>query len=116
MLRKLESLTFFLAMMLAVVLEAAFVYWLFRHRLYCAASDGASDLGGNWIGMALPQGWILGALLVLGYRFSAILFPPRRWTENESQRNRRAFVRLWCLAVSLAGMEGLLFLFGTTTA
>ncbi len=116
MLRKLESLTFFLAMMLAVVLEASFVYWLFRHQLFCAASDGSIDGGGNWIGMALPQGWILGALLMLSYRFSAILFPPRSWTESESQCNRRAFVRLWCLVMSLAAIEGLLFLLGTTAA
>jgi hypothetical protein len=30
--------------------------------------------------------------------------------------NRRAFVRLWCLAMALVAMQGLLFLIGNLSA
>jgi len=115
-LRKLEALSFFLAMMLAVVLEGAVVYWLCGHSLVHAAPDGSLNVVREWTGFALPQGWLFGALLVLIYRVTAMLIPPRSWTHSEGMRNRRAFVRLWCLAMALVAMQGLLFLLGNVSA
>ena len=116
MLRKLEALTFFLAMMLAVILEGAVVYWLFGHSLVHATPDGSLNVVREWTGFALPQGWLFGALLVLTYRATAMLIPPRCWTDRELTQNRRAFVRLWCLAMALVAMESILFLIGDLSA
>lgn len=116
MLRKLEALTFFLAMMLAVTLEGAVVYWLFGHLLVHATPDGSLNVVGEWTGFALPQGWLFGALLVLIYRVTAMLIPPRCWTDSELMHNRRAFVRLWYLAMALVAMQGVLFLLGNPSA
>ena len=116
MLRKLEALTFFLAMILAVILEGAVVYWLFGHSLVHVTPDGSLNGVGEWTGFALPQGWVFGALLVLIYRVTAMLTPPRCWTDSELMLNRRAFVRLWCLAMALVAMQGLLFLLGNVSA
>jgi len=116
-LRKLEALIFFSAMMLAVILEGAVVvYWLSGHSLAHATPDGSLNVVGEWTGFALPQGWLLGALLVLFYRVTATLIPPRCWTDSELMHNRRAFVRLWCLAMALVAMQGLLFLLGHVSA
>jgi hypothetical protein len=115
-LRKLEALTFFLAMILAIILEGAVVYWLFGLSLVHATPDGSLNGVGEWTGFALPQGWLFGALLVLIYRVAAMLIPPRCWTDSELMLNRRAFVRLWCLAMALVAMQGLLFLLGNVSA
>ena len=112
MLRKLEAITFFLAMMLAVILEGAVVYWLFGHSLVHATPDGSLNVVREWTGFALLQAWLFGALLVLIYRVTAMLIPPRCWTDSELRHNRRAFVRLWCLAMALVVMQGVLFLLG----
>lgn len=116
MLRRLETLTFFLAMMLAIVLEGAFIYWMCRHPFVLAAHDRPLNVTGQWTGLALPQGWLLGALLVLIYRVTSMFIPPTSWTGDEIQHNQRAFVRLWCLAMALAAMQGLLFLLGNRAA
>src|SRR5581483_4261758 len=82
-LRKLEALTFFLAMILAIILEGAVVYWLFGLSPVHATPDGSLNGVGEWTGFALPQGWLFGALLVLIYRVTAMLIPPRCWTDSE---------------------------------
>ena len=67
MLDKLEAVVFFLAMMLAVVLEGGIVYRLCQHP----AGQGASfGLTGQWTGAALPQAWLFGALLMLGHKIN----------------------------------------------
>ena len=116
MLRKLEALTFFSAMMLAVILEGAVVYWMFGHSVVHAAHDGSLNAVGEWTGFALPQGWLFGALLVLVYRVTAMLIPPSCWTDSELMHNRSAFVRLWFLAMALVAMQGVLFLLGNLSA
>lgn len=116
MLRKLEALTFFLAMMLAVTLEGAVVYWLFGHSLVHATPDGSFNVVREWTGFALPQAWLFGALLVLVHRVTAMLIPPNCWTESELMHNRQAFVRMWCLAMALVAMQGVLFLLGNLSA
>ncbi len=116
MLRKLEALTFFFAMMLVIFVEGAFVYWLFRHPPVYATVSRSLSVVGEWTGLALPQGWLLGAVLVLIYCLVAVFIPPVGWTDSESLHNRRAFVRLWCLAIALASMQGLLFFLGNAAA
>lgn len=116
MLRKLEALTFFFAMLLAIVLEGAAVYWMFGHQPVRATPGGSLNAVGDWTGLALPQGWLLGAVLVLIYRVVAMFIPPAGWTDGEGSHNRRAFVRLWCLAIALVTMQSLLFFIGNTAA
>jgi hypothetical protein len=65
-------------------------------------------VAGAWTGLALPQGWLLGAVLVLFYRVVVMFIPPARWTDRESSNNRRAFVRLWSLAIALVSMQAIL--------
>lgn len=104
MLRKLENASFFLAMLLAVVLEAGIVYWISKHPASPPASFG---LAGEWSGVALPQGWLFGALLVLAYRLTAICIEPLNCAHSEAQHNRQAFLRLWRWTIALIGMQGL---------
>lgn len=112
MLRRPETLAFFFAMMLAVVVEAAFAYWLFGHRLVRTTPDSPLNFVGEWTGVALPQAWLVGALVALFYRVSAMFIRPADWTGDDLDHNRRTFVRLWCLAMTLAAMQGLLVLRG----
>jgi hypothetical protein len=74
------------------------------------------NLGGESTEIALPEGWLLGALLVLIDRVGAFVVPTASWTDNELKRNRGAFMRPWCLAITQAAIEGLLFLLGNATA
>lgn len=108
MLRKLEAITFFAAMLLIVVVEGACVYWIFGHSPVHAAAGHSPSVMGAWTGLALPQGWLLGAVLVLVYRLVAMFIPPTDWTDGECLHNRRAFVRLWILAIAIACMQALL--------
>src|SRR5690348_5793417 len=107
MLRKLEAFVFFLAMMLAIILEGAFVYWMPEHPLVFAPAHSSLNIAGEWTGLALPQGWLLGALLVLAYRITVMLMSLKRWTNNEVWRNRQAFLRLWRWTIALIAMQGL---------
>lgn len=112
-LRKIENATFFLAMLLAIVLEAGIVYWISKHPANPSASF---SLAGEWTGMALPQGWLFGALLVLAYRLSAICIEPLNCAHSEAQHNRRAFLRLWRWTIALIGMQGLVLFVGRSVA
>lgn len=112
MLGRVESFVVFAAMLLAITLEGACVYWL-------AATDVApvrtgihpANLIGQWTAATLPQCWLFGALLVLSYRVSTLLVPPQSWGWAESRSNRRSFVRLWCLTVVLGSLQlGTLYL------
>jgi hypothetical protein len=116
MLHKLEGLTFFLAMMPAVTLEGAVVDWLSRHSPVHATPDGSLKVVGKWTGFALPQDWLLGAFLVLVHHLTAMLVPPKWWTDSELVHNRRAFIRLRCVAMALVAMQGLPFLFPNISA
>lgn len=116
MLHKLEGLTFSLAMMPAVTLEGAVVYWLSGHSLARANPDGSPKVVCEWAGFAVPQGWLLGAFLVLVYHLTAMLVPPKCWTDSELVHNRRAFIRLRCVAMAPVAMQGLPFLFPNMSA
>jgi hypothetical protein len=115
-LRKLEAIAFFSAMMLAVILEGSVVYWMFGHRPASTPPESSFNLVQEWSGAVLPQGWLLGALLALIYRLSVMLVPPRRWTANEFLRNRRAFVRLWRWVLALVTMQALVLFLGHASA
>lgn len=108
MLRQLEALTFFVAMLLVIVVEGARVYWMFGHIPVYATAGRSLNVVGVWTGFALPQGWLLGAVLVLFYRVVAMFIPPARWTDRESSNNRRAFMRLWSVAIALVSIQALL--------
>jgi hypothetical protein len=110
MLRKIENATFFLAMLLAIVLEAGIVYWISKHP---ASPPASFSLAGEWTGIALPQGWLFGALLVLAYRLTAISIEP---LNCEARHNRQAFLRLWRWTIALIGMQGLVLFVGRSVA
>ena len=112
-LRKIENATFFLAMLLAIVLEAGIVYWISKHPANPSASF---SLAGEWTGIALPQGWLFGALLVLAYRLTAICIEPLNCAHSEARLNRQAFLRLWRWTISLIGLQGLVLFVGRSVA
>ena len=112
-LRKLENAIFFLAMLLAIVLEAGIVYWISKHPANPSASF---SLAGEWTGIALPQGWLFGALLVLAYRLTTICIEPLNCARGEARHNRQAFLRLWRWTIALIGMQGLVLLVGRSVA
>lgn len=99
----LENFVFFAAMLLAITLEGACVYWLSVRST--PAGIYASNLVGQWTAATLPQCWLIGALLVLFYRVLAILVPPQTWDQPKAKSNRRAFVRLWYWTVALGALQ-----------
>ena len=110
-LRKIENATFFLAMLLAIVLEAGIVYWISKHPANLSPSF---SVAGEWTGIALPQGWLFGALLVLAYRLTAIC--TLNYVHSEARHNRQAFLRLWRWTIALIGMQGLVLFVGRSVA
>jgi hypothetical protein len=115
MLRRLEAFSFFFAMMLAVMLEGACVYWMWGHPTLDYAPASSRNFVGQWTGFALPQGW-LGALLVLIYRVTVMFLLPKRWGHNELLHNRRAFLRLWRWAMALLVVQGVALYLGQGVA
>jgi hypothetical protein len=113
MLRKIENATFFLAMLLAIVLEAGIVYWISKHP---ASLPASFSLAGQWTGIALPQGWLFGALLVLAYRLTTISIEPLSCAHSEARHNREAFLRLWRWTIALIGMQVLVLFVGRSVA
>jgi hypothetical protein len=104
-LHRLESLCLFAAMLLAVVLEGACVYWFASPSTFAFPPDSSRALTVEWIADKIPQYWLAAALVVLLYRVAIILRPPRTWTLSEVQRNRDAFVRLWGWTVALGSVQ-----------
>ena len=105
-LHKIEITIFFLAMLLAIVLEAGIVYWISKYPVHASTPF---SLAGEWNGVALAQGWLFGALLMLAYRFTAICFEPLNCAHSEAWRNRKAFLRLWCWIIAFIALEGFAF-------
>jgi hypothetical protein len=105
-LSKIETFAFFAAMLLAITLEGACVYWLGSAGVKPSPRGIQSpNLVGQWTAATLPQCWLLGALFVLFYRASAMLVPPQSWGRAEAQSNRRAFLRLWRWTVALGALQ-----------
>ena len=111
-LSQIETFVFFAAMLLAISLEGACVYWLAATSMApIRAGIPPANLVGQWTAATLPQFWLLGALLVLFYRVSTLVVPPQSWGWAESRSNRRSFVRLWCWTVALGSLQlGTLYL------
>ena len=109
---KAESFVLFAALLLAITLEGACVYWLSTAGITPAlAGIHPANLVGQWTASTLPQCWLLGALFVLLYRVSAMLIPPHNWGRDNAQANRRAFLRLWRWTVALGALQiGVLYL------
>ena len=104
-LRWLESSVFFAAMLLAITLEGACVYWLWLSGAMRTPSGIQASLVGQWTATTMPQCWLLGAVVVLVYRIALMLVPPRNWDVADLLHNRRAFVRLWRWVVAVAAMQ-----------
>jgi hypothetical protein len=104
-LHRLESLCLFAAMLLAVVMEGACVYWLASPSAFAFRSDGLRALTVEWTADKIPQYWLAGALAVLLYRIAVMLRPPRTWDLGERQRNQHAFLRLWRWTVALGSVQ-----------
>ena len=94
-LRHIETFVFFAAMLLAITLEGACVYWLWLPGTVRAHSGTQVTLVGQWTAATLPQCWLLGAVVVLVYRIALMLMPRRNWDVDHLLHNRKSFVRLW---------------------
>ncbi len=102
MLRKLESLACILAALLALTLEACFVYYV--RTLPSANAPAASPLPltGDWISPTLPQCWLFGALIALFY----FLILSQRTDPEKAAQARRAFLHTWYWFLALASAQG----------
>lgn len=112
MLPKLESFAFFLAMMLAVTLDCAFAYWVWKHMssVSVPALDPLAPLR-EQMGFALPEGWLLAALVMLICQVVALL-SPRQWKRKDPRNKQRAFMRLWVWAMALLMAQGVAICLG----
>ena len=104
-LRQMERFVFFAAMLLAIVVEGACVYWLGAPKVLQQRWGNPSTIVVEWTASTLPQYWLLGAMAVLVYRTVAMLVPPKRWGQSESERNRHAFLHLWRWTVALGSVQ-----------
>ena len=64
-LRQIETFMFFAAMLLAITLEGACVYWLWLPGTLRAQAGTQASVVGQWTAATLPQCWLLGAVVVL---------------------------------------------------
>jgi len=92
---QMETFVFFAAMLLAITLEGACVYWLWLPGTVHAHSDNQVTLVGQWTAATLPQCWLLGAVVVLVYRAVLMLMSCQTLDVDHLLHNRKAFVRLW---------------------
>lgn len=105
-LRMIEGVVFFLAMMLAIVLEGGIVYWLCQ---YPPGQDTSFGITGQWTAPALPQAWLLGALFMLAHRLTAMFRPAANNATEDMWRKRKDFLRLWHWTIALIAMQGFAF-------
>ena len=106
MLRKLDGVFVFLAMMLAILLEDGIGYGILQKPF----TPGTSfSLAGERIGPALPQAWLFGALCMFAYRLTVSIAPFSRCAKAEVGCKREAFMRLWRWTIALTLMQGFAF-------
>jgi len=105
-LSRLETFAFFLAMMLAVTLDCAFAYWVWKHvgSASVPTLDPLAPLR-EQMGFTLPEGWLLAALVVLICQVVALL-SPKQWSHKDLRHKQRAFMRLWGWAMALLVAQG----------
>ena len=94
-LRQMETFMFFAAMLLAITLEGACVYWLWLPGTLRAQAGTQASVVGQWTAATLPQCWLLGAVAVLVYRIAVMLMSRQTLDVDHVLHNRKAFVRLW---------------------
>ena len=94
-LRQIETFMFFAAMLLAITLEGACVYWLWLPGTLRAQAGTQASVVGQWTAATLPQCWLLGEVAVLVYRIAVMLMSGRSSAVEDLLHNRKAFVRLW---------------------
>lgn len=104
---RLETCAFFLAMMLAITLDGALAYWVWKH--VGSVSVPTLDPLREQMGFALPEGWSLAAWIVLICRVVDTLLPAKRWSHNELLQNQLVFLRLWGWAMALLVAQGVAF-------
>jgi len=111
-LSRLETFAFFLAMMLAVTLDCAFAYWVWKHvgSVSAPTLDPLAPLR-EQMGFALPEGWLLAALVVLICQVIALL-SPQQWRREDLRHKQRAFMRLWVWAMALLMAQGVAIYLG----
>ena len=89
-------------MMLAVILDGAFAFWVWKH--VCSVSvptlDPLDPLR-EQMGFALPESWLLAALVVLVCRVVDTFLHTKRWSHNELLQKQWVFLRLWGWAMAL---------------
>ncbi len=101
MLRKLESLACFLAALMALTVEACFVYYI-RTLPWGNVSSAQFPSSWEWMSPRLPQCWMAGALVALFYYLvSAQHAEPQR-----ASQARRTFLRTWYWFLALASAQG----------
>jgi len=101
MLRRLKSLAYFGAAFSALLIEGAFVCWI-RTNLIRLPAAGFATYGSPWIGLTLPQCWLLGGVVALFYYLC-------RATHQDAEKaveGRRAFLRIWYWYIALASAHG----------
>ena len=98
---KIRKPYLFLAVLLALLVEGSFVYWMWSSPLMPRAAE-SSLYAGHWISPTLPQCWLLGAVVALFYYLC-------RTTQSEPQKAvecRRTFLRIWYWFLALAAAQG----------
>jgi hypothetical protein len=98
---QMETFVFFAAMLLAITLEAACVYWLWLPGSMRGHSETQASLVGQWTAATLPQCWLLGAVIVLVYRAVLMLMSRRASDFDDLLSKRKAFLRLWRWAMAV---------------
>ncbi len=101
MLTKLENLACFVTALLALIIEACFVYCIRVHPLAGGTAE-PSLYRAQWISPTLPQCWLLGALVVLFYYLWRVVQPD----PQKAVQSRRTFLRIWYWFLALASAQG----------
>src|SRR5580704_15859548 len=87
-LREIETFVLFAAMLVAITLEGACVYWLWLPFTVRSHSVTQTTLVGQWTAATLPQCWLLGAVAVLLYRIAVMLMSGRTSAVDDLLHNR----------------------------
>ncbi len=101
MLQKLESLACLLAALLALTVEACFVYYI-RTLPWGNVSSAQFPSSCEWMSPTLPQCWTAGALVALFY----YLVLSQRADPEKASQARRTFLRTWYWFLALASAQG----------
>ena len=96
MLEKLERVALRLATLLALVVEAPFVYWIQVQPLGPLGPEPSLLLYvGHRMSPTLPRSWLLGFLLSLVCYLSVILSPLAELQPKKLLHHRQTFLGIW---------------------